>query len=248
MKTLGFAKFDPRTKLVWYVLMIYFALISGTARGLGYVLLAGLISSFILTGRFKQKKVMLIILLLLGFQILIVQLLFCRQGTLLYQWGILKIYSQALPLAVTGILKAALIFSASLQFFTSSSAQEFTLMLVKFKIPYRFAMLVGLSVRFLPIMKEEYGSIIDSQCTRGLKMDNVWDELKAIMPTFMPFLYRAVRRSSEIALAMELRGYGRSKRRTFPADIVMNNRDIAVIAVMLLILGLSLITKILLLF
>lgn len=248
MKTLGFAKFDPRTKLVWYVLMIYFALISGTARELGYVLLAGLISSFILTGSFKQKKAMLIILLLLGFQILLVQLLFCRQGTLLYHWGILKIYSQALPLAVTGILKAALIFSASLQFFTSSSAQEFTLMLVKFKIPYRFAMLVGLSVRFLPIMKEEYGSIIDSQCTRGLKLDNVWDELKAIMPTFMPFLYRAVRRSSEIALAMELRGYGRSKRRTFPADIVMNDRDIAVIAVMLLILGLSLTTKILPLF
>lgn len=248
MKTLGFAKFDPRTKLVWYVLMIYFALISGTARELGYVLLAGLISSFILTGSFKQKKAMLIILLLLGFQILLVQLLFCRQGTLLYHWGILKIYSQALPLAVTGILKATLIFSASLQFFTSSSAQEFTLMLVKFKIPYRFAMLVGLSVRFLPIMKEEYGSIIDSQCTRGLKLDNVWDELKAIMPTFMPFLYRAVRRSSEIALAMELRGYGRSKRRTFPADIVMNDRDIAVIAVMLLILGLSLTTKILPLF
>lgn len=242
---MGLSKLDPRTKLVWYVLMIYFSLSSQTAVQLGLVLLVSIMASLILTGSLKQYKIMIMIMLLLGLQILIVQLIFCREGVLIYQWGILKIYSEALPLAITGILKAILIFFASMQFFTSASPQDFTLMLMKFKIPYRFAMLVGLSVRFLPLMKAEYVSIIDSQRTRGLKMESVWDNLKAIIPTFLPFLYRAVRRSTETALAMELRGYGRSKTRTFSSNLTIKHYDIALISGMFLVIIISLASRIL---
>lgn len=244
MKT-RLARLDPRTKLAWYALMIYFSLSFKTAVQLALVLLVCTMASLVLTGSIKQYKVMIPIMLLLGLQVLIVQLLFCREGVLIYQWGILKIYSEALPLAITGILKGTLIFFASMQFFTSSSPQDFTLMLIKFKIPYRFAMLVGLSVRFLPLMKAEYLSIIDSQRTRGLKMETVWDDLKAILPTFLPLLYRAVRHSSETALAMELRGYGRSRTRTFSSDLAMRYYDIALITAMLMVISFSLASKLL---
>ncbi|HVJ49952.1 energy-coupling factor transporter transmembrane component T [Desulfitobacterium sp.] len=239
------SKLDPRTKLVWYSLMIYFSLISTTAVQLGLVLLVCILASLILTRSLKQYKVMIMVLLLLGLQILIIQLLFCREGVLIYQWGILKIYSQALPLAITGILKASIIFFASMQFFTSATPQEFTLMLMKFKVPYRFAMLVGLTVRFFPIMKTEYVSIVDSQRTRGLKMESVWDHLKGIIPTFLPFLYRAVRRSTETALAMELRGYGRTKTRTFSSSLAIKPYDIALITAMVLVIIISFTSRIL---
>lgn len=239
------AKLDPRTKLAWYFLMIYFSLSSGTAVQLGLVLLVGIMVSLILTGSLKQYKVMILILVLLGLQILMVQLIFCREGVLIYQWGILKIYSEALPLAITGILKASIIVFASMQFFTSASPQDFTLMLIKFKIPYRFAMLVGLGVRFLPLMKAEYLAIVESQRTRGLRMESVWDKLKGIFPTFMPFLYRAIRRSTETALAMELKGYGRSKTRTFTSNLVIKHYDIALISTILLVIIVSVASRIL---
>ena len=242
---MGLSKLDPRTKLVWYALMIYFSLSCQTAVQLGLVLLVCIMASLLLTRSLKQYKVMIMILVLLGLQIFIVQLIFCREGVLVYQWGFLKIYSQAIPLAITGILKASLIFFASMQFFTSASPQEFTLMLMKFKIPYRYAMLAGLSVRFFPIMKAEYISIMDSQRTRGLKMDSVWDNLKSIIPTFLPFLYRAVRRSTETALAMELRGYGRSKTRTFSTALAIKQYDIALITAMLLVIIINLAGKVL---
>lgn len=242
---MGLSKLDPRTKLAWYALMIYFSLSCGTALQLCLALVVCMMSSLILTGSLKQYKVMILIILLLGLQILIVQLLFCREGVLLYQWGILKIYSEALPLAITGILKATLIVFASMQFLTSASPQDFTLMLIKFKIPYRYAMLVGLSVRFLPLMKAEYISIVDSQRTRGLKMESVWDNLKGVIPTFLPFLYCAVRRSTETALAMELRGYGRSKTRTFTSTLTIKYYDIALISAMFLVIILSLASRIL---
>lgn len=241
---MGLPKFDPRTKFIWYLLVIYFSLVSETAVQLGIVLLICMMVTFVLTGSLKRYKVMIMIILLLGLQILIVQLIFCREGVLVYHWGILKIYSAALPLAITGILKATIVFFASMQFFTSASPQEFTLMLIKFKIPYRFAMLVGLGVRFLPLLKAEYTSIIDSQRTRGLKMDSAWDNLKAILPTFMPFLYRSVRRAAETALAMELRGYGRSKTRTFSSDIVLMSYDVALITVMVMVIIISMLSKV----
>lgn len=239
------SKVDPRTKFAWYALMIYFALSTGTAVRLCLVLLVCIMASLILTGSLKQYKVMIMIILLLGFQILTIQLIFCREGVLLYQWGILKIYSEALPLAITGILKATLIVFASMQFLTSATPQEFTLMLIKFKVPYRYAMLVGLSVRFLPLMKAEYISIVDSQRTRGLNMESVWDNIKGVIPTFMPFLYRAIRRSTETALAMELRGYGRSKTRTFTSHLTIKHYDIALISGMFLVILISLASRIL---
>ncbi|MEL7567231.1 MAG: energy-coupling factor transporter transmembrane component T [Dehalobacterium sp.] len=238
-------KLDPRTKLVWYVLMLYFALNCESVLQLGIVLLTGITASLILTGSVKQYRVIIMIMLLLGLQMLILQLLFCREGVLIYRWGILKIYSQAVPLTITGTLKATIIVFASMQFFTSASPQEFTLMLMKFKIPYRYAMLVGLVVRFIPLMKDEYISIIESQSTRGLKMESVWDSIKCLIPTFLPFLYRAVRRATETALAMELRGYGRSKNRTFSADLSLKNYDFVLIMGMLLVIIISLVSGIL---
>ncbi|AHF08031.1 energy-coupling factor transporter transmembrane component T family protein [Desulfitobacterium metallireducens] len=238
------SKLDPRTKLLWYALLIYFSLSSGTLVQLGLVFGVCLTASLLITGSLKQYKVMIGILLLLGFQTLILQLIFCREGEIIYQWGLITIYSEAVPLAITGLLKASIIVFASMQFFTSSSPQDFTLMLMKFKIPYRFAMLVGLGARFIPLMKEEYVSIIDSQRTRGLPMNSVWDKIRALIPTFLPFLYRAVRRSTETALAMELRGYGRSKNRTFSSSIAIKPYDIALIISMILVITLDLVNRV----
>jgi len=238
-------KLDPRTKLVWYAMLLYFSLSFETAVQLSIVLLMGITASLILTGTLKQYKVIVMIMLLLGLQMLVLQLLFCREGVLLYQWGIVKIYSEAVPLTIIGTLKATIIVFASMQFFTSASPLEFTLMLMKFKIPYRFAMLVGLTIRFFPLMKDEYVSIIESQSTRGLKMESVWDSIKCLIPTFLPFLYRSVRRATETALAMELKGYGRSKNRTFSSDLSIKNYDFALIIGMLLVIIISFVSGIL---
>ena len=60
--------------------------------------------------------------------------------------------------------------------------------------------------------------------------------------TFLPFLYRAIRRTSEIALSMELRGFGRSKERTFMKDLHYWPAEIALsIALVLLFLVLNIV-------
>ena len=77
---MGLSKLDPRTKLVCYALMIYFSLSSETAVQLCLALFGSIMASLIATGSLMQYKVMIMIMLLLSLQILIVQLLFCREG------------------------------------------------------------------------------------------------------------------------------------------------------------------------
>ena len=87
-------------------------------------------------------------------------------------------------------------------------------MLAGLGVPYRYAMLVSMAERFLPLLKAEYAAIRESQAVRGVAVDGVINQLKILPSTMMPFLYRAVRRTSEIALSMELRGFGKSEKRT----------------------------------
>lgn len=243
-KTRLIDKFDPRTKFAWYIVMIYFSLRFQLVLQLTCVFLANILVSFVLTKSLKQYKILLILMPFLGVQLLILQVLFCRDGVLLYEWGLIKIYSQAISLTITGLLKAGIIVLAGMQFFTSVSSMDFTLMLIKFKIPYRYAMLVGLCARFIPLMRSEYTTIIDSQTTRGLKMESVYDKIRSIIPTFLPFLFRSVRRATETALTMELRGYGRGKYRTFSYDICIKKTDIVLIGGMISVVLLNLIGRV----
>lgn len=46
-------------------------------------------------------------------------------------------------------------------------------------------------------------------------MQNPFQKIAALLPVTMPFLFRSFRRAGETALAMELRGFGRYRERTF---------------------------------
>ncbi|MDO4542378.1 MAG: energy-coupling factor transporter transmembrane component T, partial [Bacillota bacterium] len=162
-------------------------------------------------------------------QLLIIQLLFCREGTLLWQWGIIRIYSQALPNAVLGYLRTSALAYGAVQFISWTSSQDGVLMLKSFGLPYRYAMLVGVAARFFPLMQKEYTAITQSQAVRGLDSTGIWRRLKALPPTFFPLLYRAMRRSSDTALSMELRGFGLMKERTFAKELSFGGGEKAMV-------------------
>ena len=76
------------------------------------------------------------------------------------------------------------------------------------------AMIISLSFRFIPILSEEAGRIMDAQRSRGAKMGkgNLVEKAKAIMPIVVPLFISAFRRSDELSLAMDSRLYGSGKR------------------------------------
>jgi energy-coupling factor transport system permease protein len=76
-----------------------------------------------------------------------------------------------------------------------------------------------------PLLERELGKIYDSQQARGLELRGTLRKLIRLLPVIMPFVPRALRRSNDIAVAMELRGFGYRKERTWQRSISLKQTD-----------------------
>ena len=81
------------------------------------------------------------------------------------------------------------------------------------------AMMVGVALRFIPLLMEETDRIIRAQLSRGARLDQGGPvrRVMAFFPVLIPLFVIVFRRADEMALAMEARGYrggeGRTRRR-----------------------------------
>lgn len=232
---------DPRTKLAWCLSLIFMALFSGKLfLELGIIFFVILIQlGFQLS--FTKFKLLIPALILVASQMLILQILFQREGTVVFEWGALTVYSGALNAALIGLARTSAITMAAVQFMSWTSSTDLALMFVSFRIPYRYAMLPVIASRFMPLMAKEYQSIRESQAVRGLPTQNGLKSLGGMFATLMPLLYRALRHASDLALSMELRGYGQSSERTFERTLSLKTWDYAGLGIMIIaILAVSL--------
>lgn len=236
-------KVDIRLKLAWLALLLVSALVNDSWQPLLLVSVLVVLSSLAAGIPARTFRLPLLATGLVALQMLVVQLLFGRVGHPIWHWGWITVYSGSLPLTVTMSLRLTGLCLASLQFFAWNPPGDLTLMLVKIGIPYRFAMLAGLAMRFIPLMEKELASIMESQKARGLQMDTPFQMLKGILPVVIPFLYRAFRRAGETALAMEARGFGRQKERTFLKDLEIKHWEVVTMGLMTAIIGWQLINK-----
>lgn len=78
-------------------------------------------------------------------------------------------------------------------------------------------MIMSIALRFVPVLVEELDKIMKAQTARGIDFmeGNLFKKLKKLMPIMIPLFVSAVRRSNELALAMDARcyngGIGRTK-------------------------------------
>lgn len=223
---------DPRTATIFLLTCIVLAF-SGKSIPFLAIVSLGLLFLAVVQGQpldLFAKATLLMVLVLI--QLIIIQLIFCREGNLVGQWGVLRIYDQAIPFAVIGFLRGLIMVFAGLHFYFSTTPGGLNLMLLKTGLPYRYAMLAGLSLRFLPVMASEFLSIMASQRARGVALYTVREKIKGVFPIALPLLYRSLRRATDTALAMEMRGFGKGKERTFLDELHMKGWEKGAIALM----------------
>lgn len=231
-------KIDPRTKLFWMIFVLMIAFMKSNYVVL-LVLLGIIVAASLLAGNtLRSMFPSFLVLGVISLQLLVIQLLFCGEGYVLFSVGPMDIYSQAFPLAAQASLQLSIIMLVGMQFLSWTPPEGIILTLVKIKVPYRFAMLVGLAMRFLPLMERELKGVFEIQRARGLQMESIREKLRNLIPVLMPFLFRAFRRANDTALAMELRGFGYSNTRTFLNELRFGRLDAAVITGMVSTLAL----------
>ncbi|WP_029332276.1 energy-coupling factor transporter transmembrane component T family protein [Exiguobacterium oxidotolerans] len=165
----------------------------------------------------------------------IVQLFFTREGTILFEFGWLKIYSEGLRLAIIVSLRFFYLVSITTLVTLTTSPIELTdaieLLLKPFKVvrvpTHEIALMLSISLRFLPTLAEETEKIMKAQQARGVDLaaGPIKERLRAIIPLLIPLFISAFKRAEDLATAMEARGYRGGEGRTRLRESKWTARD-----------------------
>jgi len=118
-------------------------------------------------------------------------------------------------------------------FFLTTSPDHLGLALEQTRVPFELVFAFTTAVRFVPVLAEEAQTIMDAQKARGLELErgNFLKRIRNYIPILIPLIVSAIRRSLELAEAMESRAWGATKKRTNLYVLKIHRGDIALIAI-----------------
>lgn len=132
-----------------------------------------------------------------------------------------------------------------LLFVCTTNPSEFAASLNRIGVKYTVAYSVALALRYIPDIQREYHDISQAQQARGIEMSrkqSLSKRLKSASAILIPLILSSMDRIETISNAMELRGFGKNKRRTWYMGRKFSKLDILamVFCALLLVISLSL--------
>ncbi|MCS7114041.1 MAG: energy-coupling factor transporter transmembrane component T [Nitrososphaerota archaeon] len=120
-------------------------------------------------------------------------------------------------------------------FFLTTSPDHLGLALEQTHVPYEFCFAFTTAVRFVPVLAEEAQTIIDAQKSRGLELEkgNFLKRVRNYIPILIPLIVSAIRRSLELAEAMESRAWGATEKRTNLYALKLQRGDFILAAIII---------------
>lgn len=202
-------KLDPRAKLAWLVSFSCLVFLTSDY----YIITATLIFTLLLgvCGKLPKKQVwdsvkIFVILMPIGSVFLYVLLTGLNFEAIL----------GGLMLTVKFLV---LIFAAVI-FTMTTSARDLLLALVKLKIPYSFAFMLTIAIRFVPVIAKEINSVIDAQRARAyefvLSLKRPIKSIRSFIPILIPVMMLLLKRSYELSLSIDSRAFRAKKKITYP--------------------------------
>ncbi len=114
--------------------------------------------------------------------------------------------------------------------------------LQKIHVPiHDMAVIVMIAFRFIPIMLEELNVLMDAQAARGAEFEkgSFIRKCKNVFTILAPLFLSTVRRASDLAMAMEARGYTGDKPTSRMYPLTYGKNDKLAYSVIFLFLALS---------
>ena len=235
------------TKLICFLLLSFGVMLSFDAR----VILGIMILSFIVLhiSEIKFKQVRIMMYYIMGFLVINFFLTFLFSphygeeiyGTSHVLFRITDHYyvtSEQLLYQCTKMLKYAAVIPLGMMFIFTTNPSEFAASLNRIGVGYKAAFAVSLTLRYFPDMIRDYTDISLAQQARGLDLsrkEKLGTRLKNMMNIFVPLIFSSLDRVEVVSNAMDLRGFGKKKKRTWYAARPMSRNDYLSLAFCLLI-------------
>lgn len=126
-------------------------------------------------------------------------------------------------------LKMMTSFMISLVFILSITPGELASGMTGLKVPYKISTITSLAFRYIPDIFNDYETIKMSMQARGMEMDkrrlNVFKRLKESVMILIPLIFTSFDRIGNIANALDLRGFGQGKTRTYYCEEAPTRHD-----------------------
>jgi energy-coupling factor transport system permease protein len=126
-------------------------------------------------------------------------------------------------------------------FFLTTSPDHLGLALQQSHVPYEFCFAFTTAVRFVPVLADEAQTIMDAQKARGLELEsgNFLKRIRNYIPILIPLIVNAIRRSLELAEAMESRAWGANEKRTNLYKLKLRRADCILLILSVLMLAVA---------
>ncbi|CEA01359.1 Energy-coupling factor transporter transmembrane protein EcfT [Jeotgalicoccus saudimassiliensis] len=235
---------DPRAKIISVIMFMVIVFFANHWVGYSLLILFVLLVTKLagLSVRFLFNGLKLIFILLIF--TFLMHIFLTKGGTVLIDGGFFTIESKGL---ITGIYITVrlimLVVITTLMTLTTSpieltdAIEKLCRPLKTVKVPvHEIAMMMSISLRFIPTLMDETEKIIKAQSARGSTFltGSLKQRINALVPIFIPLFMSAFKRAEEMAIAMEVRGYQGEAGRTHYRLLTWQTRDTVTLIVLVL--------------
>lgn len=159
--------------------------------------------------------------------------------------GPFYVTSQELFYLLNLLLKYFCTVPLALLFLMTTNPSQFASSLNQIGLSYRVAYAVSLTLRYIPDVQEEFVMIRTSQEARGLELSakaNLFQRIKGNLQIIVPLIFSSLERIDVVSTAMELRRFGKNKKRTWYSrqDFTVSDYVVISLAVAIFLLSLML--------
>ncbi|TLN07551.1 energy-coupling factor transporter transmembrane protein EcfT, partial [bacterium] len=214
------------TKLICFLLLTFAVMFSYDIR---VILVVMIFSIFLMRAaqiRFSQIRLMVIYVAIFIATNAVISFFFAPEyGASIYGtrhefarvFGVSLTYEQ-LFYQVTKMFKYASVVPLGMIFLMTTNPSEFASSLNGIHVNYKAAYAVALTLRYFPDVQRDYHDIYLSQQARGLELSSkakFFDRFKNSLLIVIPLIFSTLDRIELISNAMDLRGFAKSRTRTW---------------------------------
>lgn len=240
------------SKLVCFLLLTTAIMLTYDIRIILAIMVLSYVMMMISKIRYSQIKLMLIyVFAFLAFNFILTYVFAPEYGVKIYGTrhqlftfgGPYTVTLEQLFYQVTKFSKYLSVIPLGIIFILTTNPSEFASALNGIGISYKICTSLSLTLRYFPDVADDYNSISLAQQARGLEMSKkakMIDRLKRIGGILIPLIMTTMDRIEIISNAMDLRGFGKHKKRTWYAAKPLKRNDYISMAVCLAVLIISL--------
>ena len=225
------------TKLICFLFLTFAVMYSYDIRVILAVMVFSIFILVISKIKFSQIRLMVVYVLIFVLTNAVISFLFAPEmGVEIYgtRHNIVRLFGdtyltqEQLLYSVTKLFKYVSVIPFGIIFLLTTNPSEFASSLNRVGISYKAAYAVALTLRYFPDIQRDYRDISLAQQARGLEMSRkakLASRVKNGLMIITPLIFSSLDRIELISNAMDLRGFAKSKSRTWYTARKMHTRD-----------------------